>query len=139
MTIHNIAFQGRFDVSVFPFLGFPPSAYSIDGVEYYGGVGFLKAGLASANAITTVSPGYAREIQQPASGMGLEGLMRSRKADLSGILNGIDPQVWNSRNRSRRSRRSYDEATVFAWSSRAASTSARSRAASGLTPTKDRC
>jgi starch synthase len=95
MTIHNIAFQGRCDVSVFPFLGFPPSAYSINGVEYYGGVGFLKAGLASARAITTVSPGYALEIQKPAFGMGLEGLIRSRGADLSGILNGIDPQVWN--------------------------------------------
>jgi starch synthase len=97
ITIHNIAFQGRFDVSVFPFLGFPPSVYNINGLEYYGGVGFLKAGLASANAITTVSPGYAREIQKPAFGMGLEGLIRTRGGDLSGILNGIDPQVWNSR------------------------------------------
>jgi starch synthase len=95
ITIHNIAFQGRFDVSIFPLLGFPPSAYNINGVEYYGGVGFLKAGLASANAITAVSPGYAREIQEPAFGMGLEGLIRSRAADVSGILNGIDPEVWN--------------------------------------------
>jgi starch synthase len=95
ITIHNMAFQGRFDVSVFPFLGFPPRAYGIDGVEYYGGVGFLKAGLASANAITAVSPGYAREIRDPAFGLGLEGLMRSRGPDVSGILNGIDPGVWN--------------------------------------------
>ncbi len=95
ITIHNIAFQGRFDVSIFPFLGFPPSAYNIDGIEYYGGVGFLKAGLASANAITAVSPGYAREIQEPAFGMGLEGLIRSRAPDVFGILNGIDPEVWN--------------------------------------------
>jgi starch synthase len=97
LTIHNIAFQGRFDVSIVPFLGFPSSAYNIDGIEYYGGVGFLKAGLVSANAITTVSPGYAREIQEPAFGMGLEGLIRSRAPDVFGILNGIDPEVWNPR------------------------------------------
>jgi starch synthase len=95
LTIHNIAFQGRFDVSIFPFLGLPPRAYTIDGVEYYGGVGYLKAGLASAQAITTVSPGYAREIREPDFGMGLEGLIRSRGAEVWGILNGIDPNVWN--------------------------------------------
>jgi starch synthase len=95
ITIHNIAFQGRFDVSVFPFLGLPPTAYHIDGIEYYGGIGFLKAGLASANAITTVSPGYAKEIQSAAFGMGLEGLMQTREKDVFGILNGIDPQIWN--------------------------------------------
>ena len=98
ITIHNIAFQGRFDVSIFPLLGLPPSAYHIDGVEYYGGVGFLKAGLAGANAITTVSPGYAHEIQGPGFGMGLEGLIRTRAADLFGILNGIDPEIWNPRS-----------------------------------------
>lgn len=95
MTIHNIAFQGRFDVSIFPFLGLPPRAYTIDGVEYYGGVGYLKAGLAGAQAITAVSPGYAREIREPAFGMGLEGLIRSRGGAVSGILNGIDPAIWN--------------------------------------------
>jgi starch synthase len=58
-------------------------------------VGFLKAGLAGANALTTVSPGYAHEIQGPAFGMGLEGLIRTRAADLFGILNGIDPEIWN--------------------------------------------
>lgn len=95
ITIHNIAFQGRFDVSIFPFLGLPASAYHIDGVEYYGGVGFLKAGLASAHAITAVSPGYAKEIQDAGFGMGLEGLTRTREKDVFGILNGIDPQIWN--------------------------------------------
>lgn len=95
LTIHNIAFQGRFDVSIFPFLGLAPRAYTIDGVEYYGGVGFLKAGLAGAQAVTTVSPGYAREIREPAFGMGMEGLIRSRGSDVSGILNGIDPKIWN--------------------------------------------
>ena len=73
----------------------PAAAYGIDGVEYYGGVGFLKAGLVSADAITTVSPGYAQEIRQPAFGMGLEGLINTRSAVLSGIVNGIDPAVWN--------------------------------------------
>jgi starch synthase len=95
MTIHNMAFQGRFDVSIFPFLGLPPRAYTIDGVEYYGGVGYLKAGLAGAQAITTVSPGYAREIREPDFGMGLEGLIQTRGADVRGILNGIDPKIWN--------------------------------------------
>jgi starch synthase len=95
VTIHNIAFQGRFDVSIFPFLGLPPRAYTIDGVEYYGGVGYLKAGLATAGAITTVSPGYASEIREPAFGMGIEGLIRTRSAEVSGILNGIDPKIWN--------------------------------------------
>lgn len=95
ITIHNIAFQGRFDVSIFPFLGLPATAYHIDGAEYYGGVGFLKAGLSSADAITTVSPGYAKEIQDAGFGMGLEGLVRAREKDVFGILNGIDPQIWN--------------------------------------------
>ena len=62
MTIHNLAFQGQFDAGIFPQLGLPASAMGIDGVEYYGGVGYLKAGLQSAVAITTVSPTYAREI-----------------------------------------------------------------------------
>lgn len=61
-TVHNIAFQGRFEQAVFPLLGLPAEAFSIEGLEYYGGVSFLKAGLTSADAITTVSPGYAREI-----------------------------------------------------------------------------
>ena len=95
MTIHNIAFQGRFDRTIFDLLGLPAGAYGIDGVEYYGGVGYLKAGLISADAITAVSPGYAREIQQPAFGMGLEGLIRTRASVLTGIVNGIDPAVWS--------------------------------------------
>ena len=61
MTIHNVAFQGRFDVSIFPLLGFPSAAYTIDGLEYYGGVGFLKAGLASANAIIETMSSFRRE------------------------------------------------------------------------------
>jgi starch synthase len=98
ITIHNIAFQGRFERTIFDLLGLPASAYGIDGVEYYGGVGYLKAGLISADAITTVSPGYAREIQQPAFGMGLEGLVRTRASALTGIVNGIDPSIWSPAN-----------------------------------------
>jgi starch synthase len=97
MMIHNMSFQGRFERGIFDFLGLPPAAYSIDGVEYYGGVGFLKAGLASANAITTVSPGYAEEIRHPGSGWGLEGLLQTRWPSVSGILNGVDITVWNPR------------------------------------------
>ncbi|MBV9550554.1 MAG: glycogen synthase GlgA [Alphaproteobacteria bacterium] len=95
ITIHNIAFQGRFDAGIFPSLGLPQAAYDLHGVEYYGGVGFLKAGLALTDAITTVSPGYAAEIQKPEFGMGLEGLIRARAAIVTGILNGIDTGIWN--------------------------------------------
>jgi starch synthase len=95
VTIHNMAFQGWFDASVFPELGLPHGAFRLDGVEYYGGVGFLKAGLESADAITTVSPTYAREIRDPVFGMGLEGLIGARAGAVTGIVNGIDPAVWN--------------------------------------------
>jgi starch synthase len=95
ITVHNIAFQGWFGAEVFPQLGLPGGAWALDGVEYHGGVGMLKAGLASADAVTTVSPTYAREIRSAAFGMGLEGLVVSRGADVHGILNGIDEQVWN--------------------------------------------
>ncbi|KQN37055.1 glycogen synthase [Sphingomonas sp. Leaf407] len=95
VTIHNIAFQGRYDAAVFADLGLPDAAFALDGVEYYGGVGLLKAGLASASAITTVSPSYAEEIRRPAFGMGLEGLIEVRRDRVSGIVNGIDPAVWS--------------------------------------------
>ena len=95
MTIHNIAFQGQYGVDVFPHLGLPPDAYAIDGVEYYGGVGYLKAGLQSATAISTVSPTYAEEILTPEFGMGLEGVLAARSGDLHGIVNGIDAEVWD--------------------------------------------
>ena len=95
MTVHNLAFQGQFAASVFSELGMPPEAMALDGVEYYGGVGFLKAGLQSANAITTVSPTYAQEIRTPAFGMGLDGLLNLRAADLLGVTNGIDVQAWD--------------------------------------------
>ncbi|KQM66861.1 MULTISPECIES: glycogen synthase GlgA [unclassified Sphingomonas] len=95
LTIHNIAFQGRYDAAVFAGLALPDSAFALDGIEYYGGVGLLKAGLASADAITTVSPSYAEEIRRAEFGMGLEGLIEARRDRVSGIVNGIDPAVWS--------------------------------------------
>ncbi len=95
MTVHNLAFQGRYAADRFGSLGLPPEAWGIDGVEFYGGVGTLKAGLRLADRITTVSPTYAAEIAAPGGGMGLDGLLRTRHAALSGILNGIDTHVWN--------------------------------------------
>ena len=97
ITIHNIAFQGQFAASIFGELRMPPTAMNMDGIEYYGGVGFLKAGLQAATAITTVSPTYAEEIRRPEFGMGLEGLINARAADMHGIVNGIDTDVWNPR------------------------------------------
>ncbi len=95
LTVHNIAFQGVFPPEVFKTLGLPTHAYAMDGVEFFGNVSFLKAGLASATALTTVSPTYAQEICTSAYGMGLEGLLQARRADLTGIVNGIDDDVWN--------------------------------------------
>jgi starch synthase len=95
MTVHNLAFQGKFPASTFSVLGLPPQAMALDGVEYYGGIGFLKAGLQAASAITTVSPTYAQEIRTPGFGMGLDGLVNARASALLGIVNGIDTEIWN--------------------------------------------
>jgi starch synthase len=95
LTIHNMAFQGWYEAAIFRHLGLPAAAYTVDGVESYGGVGFLKAGMQAASAITTVSPTYAAEISRPEFGMGLEGLVQARGSAVHGVLNGIDRQVWN--------------------------------------------
>ena len=95
MTVHNLAYQGQFPRALLSEIGLPPDSFNIDGVEYYGSIGFLKAGLRFADRITTVSPTYALEIQRPQEGMGLDGLLRGRSDLLSGILNGIDTSVWN--------------------------------------------
>ncbi|MEM8596986.1 MAG: glycogen synthase GlgA [Pseudomonadota bacterium] len=95
MTIHNISFQGLFPPSVIDPLCLPREGFTPDGYEFWGEVGFLKAGLMAAEAITTVSPGYAREILTPEFGMGLEGVLAARDNVLSGILNGADTTVWN--------------------------------------------
>jgi starch synthase len=94
MTIHNIAFQGRFSGSILYDLQLPRHAFTPQGVEFHGDIGFLKAGLQLADRLSTVSPTYAREIQQ-AGGHGLEGLLAHRHDSLRGILNGVDREVWN--------------------------------------------
>ena len=95
MTIHNLAFQGQFGRDIFWKLRLPPEAFSMSGVEYYGGVGFLKAGIQTADAVTTVSPTYAAEIRTREFGMGLDGLLNVRADRLHGILNGIDTDAWD--------------------------------------------
>jgi len=95
MTVHNLAYQGIFPPEVLSDLGLPPESFSINGVEYYGNLSFLKAGLFYAWQLSTVSPTYAQEIQQPELGMGLQGLLARRADQLTGILNGIDTQDWN--------------------------------------------
>ncbi|MBK7137033.1 MAG: glycogen synthase GlgA [Rhodocyclales bacterium] len=95
MSIHNLAFQGIFPADTLIPLGLPPEAYAMDGVEYWGKLSFMKAGLHYADRITTVSPRYAEEIQTEAFGYGFAGLLRWRRADLEGILNGIDTAVWD--------------------------------------------
>lgn len=96
MTIHNMAYQGKFDRTLADAIGLPRDAsFDVHGLEYFGGISFLKAGLQLADRITTVSPTYAREIQSDQGGMGLGGLLRERASVLSGILNGIDTEVWN--------------------------------------------
>jgi len=95
VTVHNLAFQGLFGSATLPDLGLPDFSWHPEGVEYYGYLSFLKAGLRFADAITTVSPTYAREIQTEAEGMGLDGLLRHRRDVLSGILNGIDTAAWD--------------------------------------------
>ena len=95
MTVHNLAFQGVFPPQTVAELGLPAECFHPDGVEFYGNLSFLKAGLHYAGHITTVSPSYAEEIQTDALGFGLQGLLKSRRADLTGILNGIDTEEWN--------------------------------------------
>ena len=95
MTIHNLAYQGVFPPTTVSRLGLPRSSFASDGVEYYGNMSFLKAGLYYADHITTVSPNYAREIQLEPLGMGMQGLLAHRAGVLTGILNGIDTDAWD--------------------------------------------
>ncbi|MFT7724803.1 MAG: glycogen synthase GlgA [Roseateles sp.] len=94
-TIHNLAYQGLFPAGHFGDLGLPAHHYAMEGVEFHGQVSFMKAGLHFADAITTVSPSYAREIRTPEQGCGLDGLLRRRADVLHGILNGVDYAVWS--------------------------------------------
>src|SRR5262245_51186572 len=95
LTIHNISFQGQFGADIFPGLRLPPHSFSMEGIEYFGDVSFLKGGLQTAHMLTTVSPSYAEEILTPAFGMGLEGVIADRIDSLYGIVNGIDADIWN--------------------------------------------
>lgn len=101
LTVHNLAYQGLFPAKQFGTLGLDPSLYSIEGFEFYGRINLLKAGLLSADALTTVSPTYAKEIQTREFGFGLEGVVKRRAADLHGILNGIDTALWDPAKDSR--------------------------------------
>ena len=94
-TIHNMAFPGQFPASLLGALGFGLEAMTVDGIEYFNTISYLKAGLRFADHITTVSPTYAAEIMTPENGMGFDGLLRTRAAVLSGVRNGIDEVVWN--------------------------------------------
>ena len=95
LTIHNLAFQGLFPKDLMTHLGLPANWFSRDGLEYWDKVSFLKAGIVYSDHITTVSPSYALEIQSDDGGMGFGGLLRARSDSMSGILNGIDLDVWN--------------------------------------------
>ena len=95
LTIHNIAFHGLAPGDRLTSLRLDPADFGEQGFEYWGQIGALKAGLQFATALTTVSPTYARELTTPEFGMGLDGVLRTRAADLTGILNGIDLEVWD--------------------------------------------
>ena len=95
MTVHNLAFQGLFDARLLERLELPRASFAVEGLEFYGKLSFLKGGLVYSDAITTVSPTYAREIQTEEFGCGLDGVLRERRGALRGILNGIDAEIWN--------------------------------------------
>ena len=94
-TVHNLAFQGLFPLGDGTMLGLGSRFLSADGLEFHGQLSFMKAGLQFADKVSTVSPSYAREIATPEFGCGLDGVIRSRGGDVSGILNGIDLDVWS--------------------------------------------
>ena len=95
LTIHNLAYQGLFPADVLPTLDLAWDLFSVDALEFWGKISFLKAGVNFSTVLTTVSPGYAKEIQTHEYGFGFDGIVRRRSADLVGILNGIDVDEWN--------------------------------------------
>jgi starch synthase len=94
-TIHNLGYQGLFPPATLSKVALDRSVFRPDGLEFFGSVSYLKSGIAFADALNTVSPTYANEIQTPEYGFGLDGILRARTADLSGILNGADYSEWN--------------------------------------------
>ena len=95
LTIHNLGYQGIFPATALTELGLSPSLFHPEGLEFWGQVNFLKAGIVWSDAITTVSPTYAQEIQTPELGFGLDGVLRARADRVTGIVNGIDYNEWN--------------------------------------------
>ena len=94
-TVHNLAYQGLFPREQWPLTQLPESLFAVEGLEFYGQINCLKGGLLGAQLITTVSATYAQEIQTAEFGCGLDGLLRARREELAGILNGIDPDAWD--------------------------------------------
>jgi len=94
-TIHNLGYQGLFPPTVLPQVGLDRRVFSMDGLEFFGRVSFIKGGLNYSDALSTVSKKYALEIQTPEYGFGLDGVLRARSSDLFGILNGVDYGNWN--------------------------------------------
>ncbi|MDD5069230.1 MAG: glycogen synthase GlgA [Candidatus Omnitrophica bacterium] len=95
LTIHNLAYQGIFERNQFKSIGLPQTYFSQNCFEFYGKINLLKAGIIFSDIVNTVSPSYAREIQTKRHGCGLEGVLRNRKADLYGVINAIDYDIWN--------------------------------------------
>ena len=94
-TIHNLAYQGLFQKDIMPLLDIPEDLFTAEGVEFYGKVSFMKAGIVYSDAISTVSKGYSREILTREFGCGLDTLLKTRRNDLYGIVNGADYSTWN--------------------------------------------
>jgi starch synthase len=97
-TIHNLGYQGLFPRTALADAGLDPSVFRPDGMEFFGRISYLKGGIAFADRLSTVSPTYAREIQTPEYGFGLDGALRARSAQLTGILNGVDYREWSPEN-----------------------------------------
>ena len=98
-TIHNLGYQGIFAESDMTYTGVGKDYFTPDGIEFYGKINFMKAGLNYADLLTTVSETYAREILEKEFGFGLEGVLRRRKEDLYGVINGIDYGEWDPAGR----------------------------------------
>jgi len=110
ITIHNIAFQGLAPAHLLAALDLPAQGFTRDGFEFWGQISTLKAGIVYADKISTVSPTYAEELMTPQFGMGLEGVLRDRAGDLSGILNGIDLDLWAPDYQTRRGKEKHTKA-----------------------------